>query len=404
MTIKMMVRYGELSTKGKNKKQFTQRLAKNIKAVLEDIEGLKIKAEFDYLYIDLNGVDETLVAKRLETVFGIQSYSPVHMLDKSLDSVGEHIVERLSDQNLTNKTFKIVAKRSDRTFEWDTQYINRHLGGVVLDAYPNLDVDVKNPDITIKVEVRQEAIYVSTKNYKGAGGLPVGSSGRGMMMLSGGIDSPVASFLAMKRGLLLEMVHFYSPPYTSPQSLRKTQELTKVLSKFGGAIQFLEVPFAPIQEEIKEKCPDTYLMTITRRFMLRITDALRQERKGLVILNGESVGQVASQTLQSMMAINEVTHTPIIRPVATIDKLDIIDIAQQIGTFELSIQPYEDCCTVFAPPSPKTKPNLDKVHEYESRLNIDELVAHAVQHTKIYLISTDTQFDAMSTSEVDELF
>lgn len=404
MTIKMMVRYGELSTKRKNKKQFTRRLAKNIKGVLEDIEDLKIKAEYDYLYIDLNGVDESLVAQRLETVFGIQSYSPVHMLDKSLDIVGKHIVERLRDQNLMNKTFKIVTKRSDKTFKWDTQQINRHLGGVVLDAYPNLVVDVKNPDIAIKVEVREEAIYVSTKNYKGAGGLPVGSSGRGMMMLSSGIDSPVASFLAMKRGLSLEMVHFYSPPYTSPQSLRKTQELTKVLSKFGGAIQFLEVPFSPIQEAIKEKCPDAYLMTITRRFMLRVTDALRQERRGLVILNGESVGQVASQTLQSMMAINEVTTTPIIRPVATIDKLDIIDIAQRIGTFEISIQPYEDCCTVFAPPSPKTKPNLDKVHEYESLLNIDELVTYAVQHTKGYLISTNTQFDSLSIEMVDDLF
>lgn len=404
MTIKMMVRYGELSTKGKNKKQFTQRLAKNIKDVLEDIDGLKIKAEFDYLYIDLNGVEEALVAKRLETVFGIQSYSPVHMLDKSLETVAKHIVERLSKEDLSNKTFKIATKRSDRTFELDTQEINRYLGGVVLDAYPNLVVDVKNPEVTIKVEVRQEAIYVSTKTYKGAGGLPVGSSGRGMMMLSGGIDSPVASFLAMKRGLSLEMVHFYSPPYTSPQSLRKTQELTKVLSKFGGAIQFLEVPFAHVQEAIKENCPDAYLMTITRRFMLRITDALRQERKGLVILNGESVGQVASQTLQSMIAINEVTNTPIIRPVATIDKLDIIDMAQQIGTFELSIQPFEDCCTVFAPPSPKTKPNLDKVHEYESRLNVDELVSYAVQHTKVYPISAQTQLDVVSTSAIDDLF
>lgn len=403
MTIKMMVRYGELSTKGKNKKQFTQRLAKNIKDVLVDVEGIKVRAEFDYLYIDLNGVEEGLVAERLQNVFGIQSYSPVHMLDKSLETVSKHIIERLSAEDLDNKTFKIATKRSDRTFELDTQEINRYLGGVVLDAYPSLVVDVKQPDITIKVEIRNEAIYVSTKTYKGSGGLPVGSSGRGMMMLSGGIDSPVASFLAMKRGLSVEMVHFYSPPYTSPQSLRKTQELTKVLTKFGGAIQFLEVPFAHVQEAIKENCPDAYLMTITRRFMLRITDALRHERKGLVILNGESVGQVASQTLHSMIAINEVTNTPIIRPVATIDKLDIIDMAQQIGTFDLSIQPFEDCCTVFAPPSPKTKPNLDKVHEYESRLNVEELVSYAVKNTKVYPISAQTHFDT-HIQEIEELF
>ncbi|MBS4770070.1 tRNA 4-thiouridine(8) synthase ThiI [Carnobacteriaceae bacterium zg-ZUI240] len=404
MQMKMMVRYGELSTKGKNKKMFTQRLAHNVKAVLKDLTDIKVKPEFDFMYIEFPNVYENAIIDRLANVFGIQSYSPVYTVEKSLEALSSHIVSMLKDENLDGKTFKITAKRSDHQFELDTQELNRYLGGVVLDAYPMLRVQVKNPDINIKVDVRLEAIYVSTKTYKGAGGLPVGTSGRGMMMLSGGIDSPVASYLALKRGMDIEMVHFYSPPYTSPQSLRKTQELTKVLTKFGGAIQFIEVPFAKIQEAIKENCPDAYLMTITRRFMLRITDALREKRKGLVILNGESVGQVASQTLHSMIAINAVTNTPIIRPVAAMDKLDIIKVAEEIGTFELSIQPFEDCCTVFAPPSPKTKPNLDKVIEYEARLNVEALVQEAVDHVKVYAIDALSNFNDVDDNALDNLF
>lgn len=402
--MRMMVRYGELSTKGKNKKQFTQRLAQNIKQVFRDLNNMKVNPEHDYLYMTFDDCDEEVVVERLQSVFGIQSYSPVHVVSKDINELAKHVIAQLSQETLDNKTFKIVAKRSDHNYEMDTQELNKYLGGVVLDAYPMLRVDVKKPDIQIKVEVRLEAIYISTKTYKGAGGLPVGTSGRGMMMLSGGIDSPVASFLALKRGMEVEMVHFYSPPYTSPQSLQKTQELTKVLTKFGGSIQFLEVPFAKIQEAIKEHCPDTYLMTITRRFMLRITDELRKQRKGLVILNGESVGQVASQTLHSMIAINDVTNTPIIRPVATMDKLDIIDIAQQIGTFEWSIQPFEDCCTVFAPPSPKTKPNLEKVYAYEKRLNVEELVNEAVSYTKVYAIDATSRFNQVADNTFDNLF
>lgn len=398
----MMVRYGELSTKGKNKKMFTNRLAQNVKSVLKDMPEVKVKPEFDFMYLELNGASEEVIAKRLEHVFGIQSYSPVYQVEKDVAIAGEKIVALLSQMDLENKTFKIAAKRSDHQFILDTQELNSELGGIVLEAFPQLSVQVKQPDIQVKVEVRKEAIYISTKTYKGAGGLPVGSSGRGMMMLSGGIDSPVASYLALKRGMEIEMVHFYSPPYTSPQSLKKTQELTKVLTKFGGGIQFIEVPFTKIQEEIKAKCPDTYLMTLTRRFMLRITDKLRQQRKGLVILNGESIGQVASQTLHSMIAINEVTNTPIIRPVAAMDKLDIIKIAEDINTFELSILPYDDCCSVFAPPSPKTKPQLDKVYDYESRLNVEELVDEAVKNSKVYMITTDMQCDD-NTNDMDEL-
>lgn len=401
MDTRIMIRYGELSTKGKNKKNFIQRLAYNVKSVIRDFPTIKVRPEYDFMYLELNGAPIETVIERLENVFGIQSYSPVYKVEKSLEAVGQRVVALLETMDLTNKTFKIATKRSDHDFYLDTNEMNRELGGIVLDHFPHLTVQVKQPDIQVKVEVRKEAIYVSTQTYKGAGGLPVGTSGRGMMMLSGGIDSPVASYLAMKRGLEVEMVHFYSPPYTSPQSLRKTQDLTKKLARFCGEIQFIEVPFAHIQEAIKEKCPDTYLMTLTRRFMLRITDALREQRKGLVILNGESVGQVASQTLHSMIAINEVTNTPIIRPVAAMDKLDIIKVAEEIDTFELSILPFEDCCTVFAPPSPTTKPNLEKVYQYESRLDVDALVQQAIDGIKVYPISATTQFD--DTTEMEDL-
>lgn len=403
MSNKILVRYGELSTKGKNKKIFIQQLAKNIKSNLNDFPTLKIKPEYDFLHIELNDAPEKVVLNRLQFIFGIQSYAPVYQVEKNLNVVKHKIKELLSNLNLEHQTFKIIAKRSDHQFELNTQQLNLELGEYVLDEFPQLTVDVKNPNIPIKVEVRKEAIFISLNSYKGAGGLPVGVSGRGMMMLSGGIDSPVASFLAMKRGLEIEMVHFYSPPYTSAQALLKTEKLTQILSKFGGTIQFIQVPFTKIQEEIKAKCPDNYAMTLNRRFMLRITDELRKVRKGLVILNGESVGQVASQTLHSMVAINNVTATPIIRPVATMDKLEIIELSQKIGTFDISIEPFEDCCTIFAPTAPKTKPRLDKVEQYEQLLNVEALVQEAVQNSKVYSIGQKTNLDNFIV-DIDGLF
>ena len=226
----------------------------------------------------------------------------------------------------------------------------------------------------------------------------MGSSGKGMLMLSGGIDSPVAGYLALKRGVDIEAVHFASPPYTSPGALKKAQDLTRKLTKFGGNIQFIEVPFTEIQEEIKAKAPEAYLMTLTRRFMMRITDRIREVRNGLIIINGESLGQVASQTLESMQTINAVTSTPIIRPVVTMDKLEIIDIAQEIDTFEISIQPFEDCCTIFAPDRPKTNPKIENAEQYEKRMDVEGLVERAVAGIMITEITPQVEKDA-----VDEL-
>lgn len=255
-----------------------------------------------------------------------------------------------------------------------------------------LKAEMKHPDIVLRIEVRQDAVYISNQLLHGVGGMPVGTAGKAVMMLSGGIDSPVASWLALKRGVDIEMVHFFSPPYTTEKALAKAKELTGILANYAGKINFIAVPFAEIQETIKEKLPEGYLMTVQRRFMLQLADRIRAQRGGLAIFNGESVGQVASQTLQSMVAINDVTTTPVIRPVATMDKTEIIAKAEEIGTFDLSIQPFEDCCTIFAPPRPKTKPKLDKAREYEARLDVEGLIERAMAGIEITPIYPNEKF------------
>ena len=405
MKTRILIRYGELSTKGRNKKMFTQKLASNIKKALVDFPQVKVIPDYDFMYLDLHEAPEEAVIEKVKPIFGIQSISPVYIVEKDMEVAKKVVLDLLSQEDLEGKTFKIMTKRSDHTFEMDTNQINLFLGDAVLEAFPEIKVQLKQPDITVRIDVRREHLMVSLKTIQGAGGLPVGTSGRVMLMLSGGIDSPVAGYLAMKRGMEIQCVHFASPPYTSPQALEKTKLLAAKIARFGGSIQFLTVPFSRIQEEIKKSVPEAYLMTIMRRFMLRITDELRKNVKALAIANGESVGQVASQTLDSMVAINDVTNTPIIRPVATMDKLDIIKVAEEIDTFELSIQPFEDCCTVFAPPSPKTKPKLEKARQYEQRLDVEGLIKEAVEQTVIEEITANYTTPVETTSqEIDDLF
>lgn len=405
MKTRILIRYGELSTKGRNKKMFTQKLASNIKKALVDFPQVKVIPDYDFMYLDLHEAPEEAVIEKVKPIFGIQSISPVYIVEKDMEVAKKVVLDLLSQEDLEGKTFKIMTRRSDHTFEMDTNQINLFLGDAVLEAFPEIKVQLKQPDITVRIDVRREHLMVSLKTIQGAGGLPVGTSGRVMLMLSGGIDSPVAGYLAMKRGMEIQCVHFASPPYTSPQALEKTKLLAAKIARFGGSIQFLTVPFTRIQEEIKKNVPEAYLMTIMRRFMLRITDQLRENARALAIANGESVGQVASQTLDSMVAINDVTNTPIIRPVATMDKLDIIKVAEEIDTFELSIQPFEDCCTVFAPPSPKTKPKLEKARQYEARLDIEGLIKEAVEGTVIEEITANYTTPVETTSqEIDDLF
>lgn len=376
----IMIRYGELSTKGKNKRNFVSTLAKKIREALSEYPDIKINQQHDFMFMELNGAPQEEVLSGLEKVFGIQSFSPAIELERDFDLLKEAAIKLVKAEIAKNdvQSFKVATSRSDHNYSMDTNDVNQALGGFLAEEFPELKVQMKKPDLTIRVKVREKDFLVSSEWINGAGGLPVGTSANAVLMLSGGIDSPVAGYLAMKRGIRITAVHFASPPYTSPQALNKAKDLTEKLTKFGGWINFVEVPFTETQEAIKEHVNPAYLMTITRRMMMRISDELRKRYRGLAIVNGESIGQVASQTLESMFAINEVTSTPVIRPVVAMDKLEIIDISQKIDTFDLSIQPFEDCCTVFAPPSPKTKPKLDDIAYYEAKLDIEGLVQRAV--------------------------
>lgn len=399
----VMIRYGELSTKGKNKKLFIKRLAQNVKAALHHFPEVKVHADRDRMHLELNGSDSEGVLERLQTIFGIQNYSPVMLVERDMEKVKKVAVEMVKELYSPGKTFKIATRRADHEFYLDTNDINLMLGDEVLEHVEGIQVKMKKPDITLRVEVRLNGIFLSSQTILGAGGLPVGSSGKGMLMLSGGIDSPVAGYLAMKRGVEVEAVHFHSPPYTSPRALQKAKDLTSKIAAFSGSLQFIEVPFTEIQEEIKKAVPEGYLMTITRRFMMRITDRIREQRRGLAIFNGESLGQVASQTMQSMVAINAVTNTPVLRPVITMDKNEIIDIAKEIDTFELSIQPFEDCCTIFAPPSPKTKPDLEKTIAFEARLDIEGLIERAMSGIVISKVNVGDTLEKQQQSDFSDL-
>lgn len=394
----IMIRYGELSTKKKNRMRFINKLKNNMEHVLSIYPDVSVKTDRDRGHVYLNGTDYHEVAESLKEIFGIQAFSPSFKVEKNVDTLVKAVQEIMTSVYKDGMTFKITAKRSDHSFELDSRALNHTLGDAVFSVLPNIKAQMKQPDINLKVEIRDEAAYISYENIRGAGGLPVGTSGKGMLMLSGGIDSPVAGYLALKRGVDIEAVHFASPPYTSPGALKKAHDLTRKLTKFGGNIQFIEVPFTEIQEEIKEKAPEAYLMTLTRRFMMRITDRIRENRNGLVIINGESLGQVASQTLESMQAINAVTATPIIRPVVTMDKLEIIDIAQKIDTFDISIQPFEDCCTIFAPDRPKTNPKIKNTEQYEKRMDVEGLVERAVAGIMVTTIQPQADSD-----DVDDL-
>ncbi|AZP91034.1 tRNA uracil 4-sulfurtransferase ThiI [Pediococcus acidilactici] len=388
----IMVRYGELSTKGKNRKDFIARLGGNIRKSLKDFEQVVVHPNRDRTHVTLNGASSAAVIARLKRVFGIQNLSPMLKVEKSMEAVQEGALAMMKEQLKPQMTFKINTRRSDKDFPINTDTMNRELGGFILENFPESQVKMKNPDITLRVEIRSNGIFLTSEVINGAGGLPVGTAGKGMMMLSGGIDSPVAAYLGMKRGVEMEMVHFFSPPYTSEQALAKAKELSGKLAAYSGNVQFLQVPFAEIQETIKEKCPEGYLMTIQRRMMLRLTVALAQKRGGLAIFNGESLGQVASQTMESMMAINDVTTMPIIRPVVSMDKNEIIEIAKEIDTYDLSIMPFEDCCTIFAPPAPKTRPDLEKARYYESKIDVEGLMKRALDGVQVTNIHAGEEF------------
>ncbi|RFU66152.1 tRNA 4-thiouridine(8) synthase ThiI [Peribacillus saganii] len=391
----ILIRYGEISTKKRNRKIFVDRLKSHIKRALKDFESIQVEADRDRMYVYLNGTPHEEVVKRIHGIFGIQSFSPAFKIEKDAEAMKESILRYGESLKGRFTTFKISARRADKEFSYSTDEINHMLGGHLLRNLEGIKVDVKNPDLNIRVEVRQEAVFVTGEVIPGAGGLPVGSAGRAMLMLSGGIDSPVAGFLSLKRGIELECIHFHSPPFTSERSKQKVVDLTEKLSKVCGSIKLHVVPFTAIQELIQKQIPENYTMTSTRRLMLKVADRIRERNDGLAIITGESLGQVASQTLNSMYAINEVTATPVLRPLITMDKTEIMDIARDIETLDISNRPYEDCCTVFTPSNPKTKPKREKVNFYESFVDFESLIEEAVDNTEILTIS------AASSAEED---
>lgn len=396
---RILIRYGEISTKGRNRNKFIDKLRKSVKRAIGDFPNAVVKAERDRMHVLLNGEDGFRVADRLRKVFGIQSFSPAIRVEKDIEEMKAAALDLFRHLYSEGKTFKITGKRSDKSFELDTNGINHEFGGYLLSHIPGLKVDVRNPDINLQIEVREEAVYLSAENIRGAAGLPVGSSGKAMLMLSGGIDSPVAGYQSMKRGVEVEGVHFASPPFTSERAKQKVIDLTKKLAEVSGKMVLHIVPFTEIQQTIHKQVPANYTMTTTRRLMLRITDRIREQHGGLAIITGESLGQVASQTLESMFAINEVTATPILRPLIATDKTEIMEIAAQIDTLEISNLPYEDCCTVFVPSSPKTKPKLEKVQHFESYFDFEPLIEKAVQETETIIVTP-----GMSEELEEELF
>lgn len=397
----LLVRYGELTLKGTNRKMFVNQLKDNVKRALIPLSGYHVKGKRDRMYIELSPeADINEIIQRLSKVYGIKSISPVIKIDKNEEKINQSAIQ-LSQDFVKGSTFKVDVKRVDKSFRLDTYELQRQVGGAILKENNNITVNVKNPDYEIKIEVRMDAIYIYEKVIAGAGGLPVGTGGKTLLMLSGGIDSPVAGIEVMKRGVTVEAIHFHSPPFTSEKAKDKVIELTRILAERVGPIKLHLVPFTEIQKQINKVVHPRYTMTSTRRMMMRISDKVVHQINANAIVNGENLGQVASQTLKSMYAINHVTATPVLRPLLTLDKEDIIKKAKELGTFETSIQPYEDCCTIFTPKNPVTEPDFDKVVKYESVFNFDEMIENAVEN--IETLTIDQNYKSAKEQSTDSL-
>ncbi len=368
----ILIKYGELTTKKGNRRVFINKLEENIKRLLKN--DIKIIKKLDRMYIEALDVD--LVSDKLKKIFGIQGIVIAYKVNTNIDDIKETVVEILKNQNF--KTFKVDTKRANKNFEIKSMDFNNVIGSLVLKTFP-CRVDVHHPDLTIKIEIREET-YIYLNEIKGSGGYPVGIQGHGLLMLSGGIDSPVAGYLALKRGIAIDCLYFDSPPHTSLEAKNKVIKLAGILNEYSGNIRLLVVPFTKLQEAIYKNVPSEYNITILRRMMYRIATSIDQKYK--VIINGESIGQVASQTLTSINVINSVTNFPIIRPIACLDKIEIIDIAKKIGTYETSILPFEDCCTIFVPKHPVINPRLEKCLEYEN-FDYQSLIKECVDNIEI---------------------
>lgn len=376
------VSVGELALKGNNRKYFEDSLIKNIKRAVSDIGYEKVYKDQGKLYIVADPDDYDIISSRVRKIFGIVYVSICYVVDCDIDEIAKATIEFINDNLKGNRTFKVRTKRSDKRFPMTSDDINRKMGGVILDNFEELSVDVHNPDFFLYIDIKQKA-YIYSKRLEGFGGMPIGTAGRGIVLLSGGIDSPVAAFLTAKRGLMLNAVNFHSYPFTSERAEIKVQELAEILTRYIGEFKLFSVNLLEIQKAINENCDEKYMTVLSRRFMMRIAERIGTNGGAQCIVTGESLGQVASQTIEGITCTNAVVNIPILRPLIAHDKTEIVDIAKEIETYEKSIEPYEDCCTVFLPKHPVTRPTLEEVEKAESVLDVEGLVERAIEGMKI---------------------
>lgn len=390
----ILIKYGELSTKKGNRNFFIKTLYDNVKGKLKNFD-VKIYKDRARMYIEFQDSELEDIKSAIDKVFGIHMYHIAYIVDSSEESIKNGVLDIVKNESF--KTFKVEVKRCDKAFPIHSGEMNQILGGTILRNIADIKVDVHNPQVLVKVEIREKNSYIYLNAYKGSGGYPVGTQPLGMLMLSGGIDSPVAGYLAMKRGVKIDAVYFEAIPHTSLEARNKVIDLTKKLAQYSDHINLHVVNFTAIQEEIYKNCRGDYCITIMRRMMYRIMEKLAKSHKGYVIINGESIGQVASQTLTSMSVINSVTNMPVIRPVACLDKLEIIDIAKRIDTYETSILPFEDCCTVFVPKHPVINPRIDVSIFEEEKFDYEKMIDDAVSSINTIKVVAE------SLKEFDEL-
>ncbi len=395
----ILVRFGDLTLKGKNQKQF---LNKEISLIRRKLAGLDVDiiVAHERVYINLKNEDYKKVIEHLDLVSGLSSYSLVVTASKELDDIKEKALALVKDEIKPNTKFKVLTRRADKKYPLDSMSVTKQVSGYVLAncGIENLKVDVHNPDNTLHVEIREEGVFLFLSDIRAMGGFPVGIAGKGLTMLSGGLDSPVAAYMAMKQGIEVECLHFESTPLTSIESSQKVVDLCKILAKYtpNNKINLIMVPFKELHMALLDNVDDSYKITVMRRMMFRIADGLARKRKALCIVTGESVGQVASQTLQSMNTINSVTNLPIIRPLVTTDKVDIVRTSYKIGTYETSIRPFEDCCTVYLPVNPATSPKIGKAEYYESKFDWQPMVDFCVNNVRILTITPESDYDLPS--------
>ncbi|MFO7173178.1 MAG: tRNA uracil 4-sulfurtransferase ThiI [Bacillota bacterium] len=392
----VIIRFGELGLKGKNRPVFEDQLRERLRYAVRDLEGIRVRKAFGRFYVEVEEHHLEAALARLRRVFGVVSISPALRVEPNLEAIKaaalaelEAALDALPQGRSRPVRFKVETNRADKRFPLSSQELTRELGRFLLRRVRNLTVDVHNPEVQVSAEIREGQAYLYTRTLPGPGGLPYGSSGKACLLLSGGIDSPVAGWMAMKRGVRIEPIHFHSFPFTSKRSEEKVLDLARVLAGWAGPIRVHLVSVTEIQKEIRQHCPEDLHITILRRFMFRIAERIAREVGALALVTGESVGQVASQTLESMDTIEAVTSIPVLRPLVAMDKAEIIALAREIGTYELSILPYEDCCTIFVPRSPKTRPRRDQAERAEARLDVEALVAAALASREVVEVRPD---------------